>query len=320
MAEKEEKEKDLREEAREIFRKFYEKSKDIQKATTETVKEITEKTLKGAQPTAEKLKEITEGIAQGIQEATTKVGGRFEGVVKSLQDLTSKASSSLKEIITGVKEGFEEVTKEEKGRECVRFITERRSITYFDPKKELSEDLIREIINLATTAPSGWNLQPWEVIVVMSREKKKRLMEICYNQRKVLDAGANIVIIANTKAHEDNLDRVIDSWIELGYISQRQKKKVREDILAGWQSPEKRKRKAIRDSALFAMNIMILARMYGLETHPIEGFDEAKLKRFLGIGKEKLVPLIISIGYPDTSKKINPRAYRFSFDEIGRIV
>ncbi len=320
MAEKEEKEKDLREEAREIFRKFYERSKDIQKATTETVKEITEKTLKGAQPTKEKLKEITEGIAQGIQEATTRMGGRFEGVLKSLQDLTSKASSSLKEILTGVKEGFEEVTKEERSRECVRFVTERRSITYFDPKKEVTEDLVKEIINLATTAPSGWNLQPWEVVVVMSREKKKRLMEICYNQRKVLDAGANIVIIANTKAHEEHLDRVLDSWMELGYISQRQKKKLMEDILSGWQSPEKRKRKAIRDSALFAMNIMILARMYGLETHPIEGFDEAKLKRFLGISKDRIVPMIISLGYPDQSKKLLPRAYRFSFEEIGQIV
>jgi len=320
MAEEEKKEKDLREEAREIFRKFYEKSKDIQKATTETVREITEKTLKGAQPTAEKLREITEGIAQGIQEASTKMGGRFEGVIKSLQEITSKASTSLKEILTGVKEGFEEVAKEEKGKECLRYITERRSATYFDPTKDLSEDLVKEIINLATTAPSGWNLQPWEVIVVMSKDKKKRLMEICYNQRKVLDAGANIVVIANTKAHEEHLERVLESWVENGYISQRQKKKVKEDILSSWQSPEKRKRKAIRDSAFFAMNIMIIARMFGLETHPIEGFDEAKLKRFLGIGKERIVPLIISMGYRDQSKKLLPRAYRFSFDEIGRIV
>ncbi len=318
MPEKED--KDLRKEARELFRKFYEKSKDIQRATSETVKEITEKTLKGVQPSAEKLKEITEGIVDGVQEATSKVGGRFEGVIKSLQEITTRAVESLREILTGAKEGIEEAGILEKSRECVKFIAERRSITYFDPKRDVPEEVLKEILEISATAPSGYNLQPWEVIVVKSREKKKRLVEICFNQRKVLDASAVVVIVANTNAGEEHVDRVLDSWIELGYITTRQRKKLRETILAGWKSPEKRKRKAIRDASFFAMNLMITARMFGLETHPMEGFDEAKLKRFLGIGKDRIVPLIVAIGYRDETKKLLPRAYRFTFDEFGRIV
>jgi nitroreductase len=318
MGEKEEKE--LKEEAKQVFRRFYDKSRDVQRAASETIKELTEKTLKGVQPTTEKLKEITEGILEGLQEASQKMGGRFESLVKSLQELTQRASLSLREIMAGIREGYEETVARERSAECLRFITERRSITYFDPQKEIDDSLIKEILEVAATAPSGYNLQPWEAVVVKSKEKKKRLMEICYNQKKVVEASAVIVIIANTKAAEEHVDRVLESWTELGYISQKQKKKLREDILQDWKTPEKRKRKAVRDASLFAMNLMIAARMYGLETHPIEGFDEAKLKRFLGIGRERIIPLIVALGFRDTSKKLLPRAYRFGFEEFARIV
>ncbi|MEW9083215.1 nitroreductase family protein, partial [Caldanaerobacter subterraneus] len=72
--------------------------------------------------------------------------------------------------------------------------------------------------------------------------------------------------------------------------------------------------------ALFAMNIMIVARVYGLETHPMDGFNEEKMKEFLGIDAEKIVPMIIAIGYKDPSKDLLPRAYRFKFDEFGEII
>ena len=298
----EKKEKDLREEAKEIFKRFYEKSKDIQRATTETVKEVAERTMKGVGPSKEKVREITEGIVEGIQ--------------RTFKDISSKAS----EVITGVLEGVEEITSKERREECLKVIKERRSITFFDPTREVPEEVIKEILNIAALTPSGYNLQPWEVIVVKSKDKKKRLREICYNQAKVEEASANIVIIANLKAAEEHVDRVLDSWVDLGYITSKQRKSLREQILKGWESPERRKRKAIRDASMFAMSVMIVARFFGLETHPMEGFDEAKLKRFLGIGRDKVVPMIIAIGYKHPEKELLPRAYRFTFDEFGKIV
>ncbi|EDP75316.1 nitroreductase family protein [Hydrogenivirga sp. 128-5-R1-1] len=310
----------LREEARELFKLFFEKSKDVQKATAQTIKEITDKTLKEVQPSKEKVKEITEGILEGIQDTRKEVGGRLEGVIKTLQELTERATSTVREVITGVVEGVEEVSEKEKREECLKYIKERRSVTFFDPDREVPDEVLKDILNIAALAPSGYNLQPWEVIVVKSRDKKKKLREICYNQEKVEEASANIVIIANTNAAEEHVDRVLDSWVELGYIKEEERDSLRETILAGWKSPERRKRKAIRDSALFAMSVMIVARYFGLETHPMEGFDEAKLKRFLGIGRGKLVPLIVAIGYRHPEKELLPRAYRFKFEEFGKIV
>ncbi len=278
----EERKRNLKEEAREVFRKFYEVTKDIQKATTETVKEIAERTLKGVGPSKEKVKEITEGIVEGIQRA--------------VKDITSKREA------------------------CLKVIKERRSITFFDPTKEVPDEIIKEILSIASLTPSGYNLQPWEVVVVKSKEKKRKLKEICYGQQKVEDASANIVIIANLRAAEEHVDKVLESWEKLGYIKVEEKEKLREQILKSWASPERRKRKAIRDASMFAMSVMIVARFFGLETHPMEGFDEAKLKRFLKIGRDKVVPMIIAIGYKHPEKELLPRAYRFTFDEFGRIV
>ncbi|WPM32608.1 nitroreductase family protein [Hydrogenobacter sp. T-2] len=205
-------------------------------------------------------------------------------------------------------------------KECLRLITERRSITFFDPARDVPDEIIKEILEVSATAPSGYNLQPWEVIVVKDKEKKKRLREICYNQQKVEDASANIVLIANTRAGFEHVDRVLQSWEELGYIKPEAKESLKSQIIAGWQDPQRAFRKAVRDTALFGMTIMITARAYGLETHPMEGYDEARLKEFLQIEDYKVVPMIIAIGYKDPSKGLLPRAYRFKFEEFGKIV
>ena len=319
MGENEER-KDLREEAKELFKTFYEKTKDVQKATAQTIKEITDKTLKGVQPSKEKVKEITEGIVEGIQETRKQMGGRLESVLKTLQDLTSKATSSVLDILSGVIEGVEEATEKERAEECLRYIKERRSVIHFDPTREVPEEIIREIMAIASLSPSSYNLQPWEVVVVKSGEMKAKLREICYNQQKVEDAGVDIVVVANLKAAEEHVDRVLDSWVQLGYISANQREDMRDRILQDWGSVEKRKRKAIRDAAMFAMSLMIVARYFGLETHPLEGFDEPKLKKLLGIDRDRIVPLIIAMGYRHPEKEPPPRAYRFPFEEFGRIV
>jgi hypothetical protein len=68
------------------------------------------------------------------------------------------------------------------------------------------------------------------------------------------------------------------------------------------------------------MTVMIVARAYGLETHPMEGFDEERLKEFLGVDKDKLIPVMLAIGYKDPQRELLPRAYRFKFEEFGRFL
>jgi len=49
--------------------------------------------------------------------------------------------------------------------------------------------------------------------------------------------------------------------------------------------------------SLAAMNFMLAAASGGLGTCPMEGFDESRVKKILGIGREKVVVLMMPVGY-----------------------
>lgn len=198
--------------------------------------------------------------------------------------------------------------------ENLKIILERRSITFFDKTKEIEDELLIKIVELASLAPSSYNLQPWEVIIVKSKENKKKLREICFNQEKVEDASANIVVIANYKRAINNIERVLEDFKSKGYpIS------VNKSIIENFYT-NNAKMRAVRDASLFAMNLMLIARFFNLETHPMEGFNEKLLREFLNIEDYKEIPLIIAIGYKDLTKELLPQGIRFPFSDFGKII
>ncbi|MEJ5167363.1 MAG: nitroreductase family protein [Thermoanaerobaculia bacterium] len=189
----------------------------------------------------------------------------------------------------------------------------RRAINFFDPQREVEEKTLMEILKIAWLAPSSFNLQPWEVIVVKSKEEKKILREIAFGQPKVEEASAVLIIIANPEAVEENLEEILKNRLELGYMKKEQIEVYRNmpKKLYGEKESTKRKIFAAKNAGLFAMNLMLAARGYGLETHPMDGFDEEKLKERYKIDKEKLVPMLIALGYPKKDLKLFPQAHRF---------
>ncbi len=61
----------------------------------------------------------------------------------------------------------------------------------------MSEDKLKELLKIANLSPSSFDLQPWEVIVVVDLERKKVLRRCAFNQPKVEEASAVLIIIAN---------------------------------------------------------------------------------------------------------------------------
>ena len=165
--------------------------------------------------------------------------------------------------------------------DLIQAIKERRSINFFEPGKEISDGQIKELLAIANLSPSSFNLQPWRVVVVKNPERKKALRQCAFNQPKAEEASAVLIMIADPKGVEENIDRMLDSWQELGYM----KPEMRETYtgmaqnLYGPEDSLKRKIFAVKNTSLFAMSIMIAARGLGLETHPMDGFDEECIKK-----------------------------------------
>ena len=202
--------------------------------------------------------------------------------------------------------------------DVLQAVREHRAINFFDPNKTVPEETIRELLETANLAPSSMNLQPWRVLVVNTPARKADLRRCAFNQPKVEDASVVLIMIADPAAVEENQDRVLNSWVELGYTKPEGVTSQRDMITKLYESPESLKRIlfAVKNTALYAMNLMIAARGFGLETHPMDGFDENAIKKEFEIPKHCVIPMLIAVGYLKPGITLLPRAYRRALSDF----
>src|ERR1700741_3594341 len=76
----------------------------------------------------------------------------------------------------------------------IECILSRRSTKYYDPVATLSDDQIRELVRIGTTAPTSFHLQNWRFIAVRSPEAKARLRPIAWNQPAITEAAVPLIV------------------------------------------------------------------------------------------------------------------------------
>ena len=197
-------------------------------------------------------------------------------------------------------------------------VKERRSINFFDPDRKLPDRAIEDLLSIANFSPSSFNLQPWKVVVVQDAPDKQKLRRCAMNQPKVEEASAVLIMLADPACLEENIDRMLNSWAELGYIKQDKKDANRNAVknLYGEPGSVRRNYFAVKNTALFAMNLMIAAKGMGLETHPMDGFDESCIKTEFNIPEDKIIPMLVCVGYLKQGIRLLPRAFRRSIEEF----
>lgn len=192
--------------------------------------------------------------------------------------------------------------------------TQRRSVNFFDPKKEVSESLLKDIIETGVTAPSAYNLQPWEIIAIKSEEGKKKLFDNAFNQAKILEAPVTLLIIGDYEGFSESNP----AWDEL-------KAMVGEEAVNGYiqfagnlygSTPERKIKFAESNAGLLAMSLMYAAEAHGIKSHPMSGMDFEGVKKAFNIGENKEVVMAIALGYFDEEQQLYPRRSRLGFDDI----
>jgi len=98
--------------------------------------------------------------------------------------------------------------------ETLKAISTRTSIRRF-LNKEIPMEIIKNIVEAGTLAPSGGNRQPWRFIVVTDKQKIKKF-DPYYSQKCVKDAPAIIVACVNPhdtweKYDEDDNCYILDT-------------------------------------------------------------------------------------------------------------
>jgi nitroreductase len=156
--------------------------------------------------------------------------------------------------------------------ETIECIKTRASVREFS-NEEVYDNIISELIEAATQAPSAGNTQEWHFIVVRKPENKKRVGEACLGQDFVATAPVIIVVCAD-------MDKIEKAYGERGVSLY-----------------------AYQDTAAAVENFMLAACEKGLGTCWVGAFNEAKLKAALVIPTTVKPVAVIPFGYPANKPK-----------------
>lgn len=194
----------------------------------------------------------------------------------------------------------------------------RRSVhDYTD--EPLDDETIETVFDRVRFAPSGYNLQPWEFLVLRDEDNKAALREVAYDQEHVEEAAAAVVVLGN-KDPMAHAEPVFDDWLEKGYVPNEDvKEALLENVEGMAEMPEQERRVwTTRSTALGAMTLMLAAWDEGVATCPMEGFDAEALTETFDVPDGYEPVMIVTMGYPaDGTPDIdNERKARRSVDEI----
>jgi len=201
-------------------------------------------------------------------------------------------------------------------------IKSRRSIRAFLPKPVAKQEIL-ELLEVAGRAPSGTNIQPWQVFVVTG-DKKQAISD-------------EIIQISNdpesVKEHAEEYNYYPSTWID-PYISRRRKVGLDLYSLLGIAKGDKEKMQAQNnrnylffdapvgiffvidrvmqqgswlDYGMFIQNVMLAAKARGLDTCPQAAFTQFHrvIAKHLNLKPEQQLVCGMSLGYADLSKVEN---------------
>jgi nitroreductase len=179
-------------------------------------------------------------------------------------------------------------------------IEQRRAARSF-AADTIPTEILQEIFRLGLRAPSGYNLQPWRFIVVREPANKEKLRACAFDQRQITEAP--VVLICCGERNVNNPEYV-ESIIQLGAeacaMNDNYANYMRSAIpglFANKPSFESLEAWTNRHTMLAVAHLMIVAKSFGVDTCPMEGFITAQVKEAFNIPEEVDVCCLLPMGY-----------------------
>lgn len=167
-------------------------------------------------------------------------------------------------------------------KECIRT---RRSVRKYTDKP-VTEETIRELIELASYAPSWKNCQPIRYTAVFDQELQQKIADTCvmdFPGNKSIIEGCSVLLIPTIRHGRSGFER------------------------DGSFSTKKEDRWEVFDAGIAAQTVTLAAHAMGLGTVIMGIFDPDLVAEAVGLPEDQIVATLIGIGYPDQDPKMPPR-------------
>lgn len=191
-----------------------------------------------------------------------------------------------------------------------QLLMDRRSATNFIEGIEITPQELNEIFALVKTAPSAFNLQHTNYLVVLDKNLKAEVKKAAYGQHKVSTSSAVIIVLGDKKAYKET-ERIYEGLLMLGILSKQQFDHEVQDVISMYEDrgEEFQRDEAIRNASISSMLFMLTAKSKGWDTCPMIGYDSEKLKEILSISDNHEPVMMITIGKEKVQSR-RPRGYR----------
>lgn len=201
-------------------------------------------------------------------------------------------------------------------------ILQRRSIKTFktDP---IAPELLQQLVELTVAAPSSFNIQDWQIILVQDEAQKAALAAASWNQQQIIQAPVTFVFAADPNAGEQDLTPIYEKAIATGAWSEGTVNYFK-NAIPQFQVGlgDKRREYAIKDAVIAATHLVLAAESLGLSTCFMNGWIEEQVKQVIGAEDSDIaIALLVPVGYaaePRLNPGRLPLSYNVSVDKIGQ--
>lgn len=173
----------------------------------------------------------------------------------------------------------------------------RKSVRAFEKGEVIPDEVLKELLEASTTAPSGHNLQSWRVAVIRNPQTREAIKKIGHNQPQITDSAVLLVIYADCNA-QDDMEKIYSQDVRDGFLPEEMlaDKLISSIAYYASQSEEYITHTAIIDSSLFTMQLMLLAKERGYDSVPMRGFSQKELGTMIKQPAGYLPVMLISMG------------------------
>jgi nitroreductase len=208
-------------------------------------------------------------------------------------------------------------------------VERRRSNRSYDPAVQVPDEVIRRSLERAVLAPNSSNMQLWEFYWIKSAEEMQKFASYCLGQSAARTAQHMVVFVTRRdhwkKRARWNYEQVMKSIQGEPNGLQKKALKYYGTLMPLMYSPEWLGLKTLflkvacfvmglsrpfariggntykrivvhKTCALAAQTFMLSIAAEGFDSCPMEGFDQVRVRRALGLPRQAEINMIVSVG------------------------
>ena len=173
----------------------------------------------------------------------------------------------------------------------IEAIQKRRSIRHYDATFKISDEEIRQLIELAMLSPTSYNIQHWKFVVVNDTKLRDEIKDAAYGQVQVAEASALILVVTDTKAWEKDMS---EKWKNVP-------KEIGDYMATSahgfYLDREQLQRdEAIRSASFATQTLVLAATAKGFESGVMIGYDFDKVAELINLPENFVISNFVVIG------------------------